>query len=68
MNVHEQRIINLTMSPSELRQLADKMEARFPKIRYGESMFCDILHYGKEFEIHLYIDQEYFSTLKNEKP
>ena len=34
---YEERIINLTFSPPELRKLADKMEREFPKMRAGDS-------------------------------
>lgn len=66
---HENKII-LTMSPKELRDLADKMEARFPKLRLGDTTFVDILHHstgGADPMIVLHLDQQYFHDLKAAK-
>lgn len=60
----------ITMSPKELRDLADKMEARWPKLRAGETTFVDILHHstgGQDPMIVLHLDQKYFHDLDAEK-
>ena len=66
MNAREEREIILTISPKELRDLADKMEDRFPKKRIGETTFIASLHSSENFSISLHLDQNYFEKLKRE--
>lgn len=57
-SVMEERTIIVTMSPKELRDMADKMERQFPKKKIGDSCFIDFLGYGDGFKVALYGDQE----------
>jgi len=60
MNTREERKIIITMSPKELRHLADKMERVCPQRQVGASTFVDYLHHKQGFTIDLHFDQEYF--------
>ena len=48
------------MTPQELRDLADKMEYRYPRLRPGDSTFVDFLAYDKEYVVKLMLDQTYW--------
>lgn len=53
----------LFMTPRELRDLADKMEARWPKLRAGENTCVDVLHFAKDVQdttVTLHMEQRYF--------
>ncbi len=57
----------LTMSPKELRDLADKMEKRYAELHVGQTTFVDILHYARDDRdtmVVLHLDQEYFHELE----
>ena len=54
------KTIRVTLSPDELRNLADKMEADFPKKLPGDSTFIDFLVYSRDLRIALHADQEWF--------
>jgi len=59
---YEHKLI-LTMSPKELRDLADKMEKVWPTLRPGQSTFVELLHYPKDDRgtwVELHLDQQYF--------
>ena len=56
-HVYEQRDIIITMTPTELRHLADKMERDFPKKKLDESCFIDVIGYDEGFKVALYADQ-----------
>jgi hypothetical protein len=71
MRVHQENKIILTMSPKELRDLADKMEERWPKLRLGQTCFVDILHYSRDDRdpmVVLHLDQTYFHDLAKVSP
>ena len=53
--------INITMTPKELRDLADNMEYKFPKLRPGDSTFVAFLAYDKDYVVKLMLDQTYWS-------
>lgn len=60
----------LTMSPKELRDLANKMEERWAKLKLGDTTFVDILHHARDDRdtmVVLHLDQEYFHNLKAKK-
>lgn len=59
--MYEERKIIITMSPDDLRSLADKMEEKFPKKRLGESTFIDFLGYSPDLQVCLHADQEWFN-------
>lgn len=63
-SILEEKKITITMSPKELRDLADKMERDFPKKKIGDSCFIDIIGYTKDFRIDLHADQEWFNKNK----
>lgn len=63
-HVCEYRDIIITMSPKELRDLADTMERDFPKKRIGDSCFIDFIGYGEGFKVALHADQEWFLKSK----
>lgn len=50
--------INITMSPQELRDLADKCEAKAQSVRLGSTCFVDFLAYSKDYKVILFFDQE----------
>ena len=52
--------IIVTMNPKELRDLADKMEDKFPQLQVGDSTFVGFLVYSKALQIDLHLDQEWF--------
>ncbi|MCK4787451.1 MAG: hypothetical protein KAV87_27080 [Desulfobacteraceae bacterium] len=60
MHAREEREITITMSPDELRDLADKMEKRFPNITIGGPTFVTFLHQENGFTINLNLDQGWF--------
>ncbi len=63
---YEKKLI-LTMSPKELRDLADKMEKRWKELKLGQPTFVDILHHAKDDQdtmVVLHLDQEYFHELE----
>lgn len=67
MHARQENKIILTMSPKELRDLADKMEKRWATIKLGETTFVDFLHYADgslDSAIVLHLDQEYFQSLE----
>lgn len=67
---HYQNKLIITMSPKELRDLADKMEKRWTELRAGQECFVDILHYstgGSDPMVVLYLDQQYFHDLEAAK-
>ena len=66
MDARKDNKIILTMSPEDLRSLADKMEEKWNNIRLGESTFVAMLSY-KNPVVHLHLDQEYFHKLKKEE-
>lgn len=57
--MREERKIKITMSPNELRRLADKMEEVYLKGMWGDSTFVDFLGYSSDMQVCLYIDQEW---------
>jgi len=63
MNTREERKIIITMSPVELRELADRMEKLWPHLRPTDPVFVDFLHYSSNFQVCLHLDQEYFYKL-----
>ena len=65
MRAREEREIKITMSPKELRDLADKMEAMYKKLVCGQSTFVDHLNCSPELTISLYLDQDYFEKAKS---
>lgn len=68
MHIREQKDIIITTNPKALRDLADKMERDFPKLRWGESSFIDIIGYiGQNTKIAVHAEQEYFHKLKENK-
>lgn len=60
MNAREERKIVLTISPEELRRIADKMERKYKELLAGDSTFVDLIHIGPSFTVDIYLDQEYF--------
>jgi hypothetical protein len=60
----EERKIVITASPEELRRLADKMEATYPRLRLGETTFVDFLWYSKDLSVCLHLDQQWFENRK----
>ena len=52
--------IIVTMNPDELRDLADKMEAKFPMLQIGDSTFITSLVYSDDLRIDLHLDQAWF--------
>ncbi len=61
--VHYENKLILTMSPKELRVLADKMEKRWTKLHAGDTTFVDILHHARDDRdtmVVLHLDQQYF--------
>lgn len=62
MNARSENKTIITMSPVELRLLADKMEERWTKLFAGQACFVDIISH--EPRIDLYLDQEYFHKLE----
>jgi len=63
-SAHEENKVIITMSPKELRDLADKMEREFPKKKLGESCFIGILGHTKTSMVVLHADQEWFHKNK----
>ena len=60
-HMYENREIIITMNPDELRALADKMEATFPRLRLGQTTFVDFLGYSEDLKVKLHLDQEWFN-------
>jgi hypothetical protein len=61
MNCRKDNKIIITMSPEDLRRLADEMEERWNELRPGDSTFVDIIGYLEDkTRICLHLDQEYF--------
>lgn len=52
--------ITIQMSPDRLRDLADKMESEFPKLRAGDSSVIDVLGSRDNIMVLLSADQEWF--------
>ena len=50
--------IHITMSPKELRDLADKCEQKASAAKIGNSCFVDFLAHNQEYIILLNFDQE----------
>ena len=67
MKAREERTITITMTPVELRNLADEMERRWENLQVGQSTFVDFLHHSFELSICLHLDQEYFHKLNKGK-
>ncbi len=67
MNAREERKVIITMSPKELRDLADKMEKKWPKLKPGDSTFVDLIHCSDDLQVVLNLDQEYFHSLDKGK-
>lgn len=65
MKARKEEEMILTMSPVELRRLADKMEERWTKISWGDSTFVDIISHEPMVVLHL--DQTYFHNLERER-
>lgn len=63
-HLYEQRDIIVTISPKELRDLADTMERDFTKKKLGDSCFIDVIGYGDGFRVLLHADQEWFHKSK----
>lgn len=68
MNTREERKIIITMSPDELRKLADKMETRWANLKTGDSTFVDFLHHESDFTINLHLDQHWFHKQPKTQP
>jgi hypothetical protein len=69
VNVCETRTIMITASPKELRDLADKMDQLFPRLKVGDSTFVDILSYPDKNNgnvmVKLHLDQTYYESRKS---
>lgn len=65
-SAHELRHIRIVIGPSELRELADKMEKKFPALRIGDDTYLTTIAHGKDFRIDVCMDQE-DPILKNRK-
>ena len=66
MKARQEKKIIITASPKELRDLADKMEERWLKLRPGQTTFVDFIDYEGELDVHLHLDQAYFHNLNKE--
>ena len=64
MKAREDKKIVLTANPDELRVLADKMEAAWERITWGDSTFVDFMAYGDGLRIDIHLDQEWFKQYK----
>jgi hypothetical protein len=60
--------ITITMSPKELRDLADKSELVAAVRRLGQTTFVDFLAYEKDYVVCLNFDQEKTPGSSNYKP
>ena len=67
MRAREERKIIITMSPKELRDMADEMEKRWKYLKPGQSTFVDFINYDENFLICLHLDQAYFHALEESK-
>ena len=57
----EPETIHIQTSPKRLRELADKMEKKWPTLMAGDSTFVGYLHCDRDLVIKLNIDQEAMS-------
>lgn len=61
MNARKFTHVIITMSPKELRDIADRMEGRFPAMCIGDSTFISCLHITEDLKVDMHLDQEYFN-------
>lgn len=50
--------INITASPKELRDLADRCEIAAKRVKLGQTCFVAFLAYEKDYIVSLIFDQE----------
>lgn len=60
--------IHITMSPQELRDLADKCEKQARHVRRNQTCFVDFLAYEKDYVVCLNFDQERTPGSPNYQP
>ena len=61
--MYEERKIVIIMNPKQLRDLADKMEEKFPKLVPGNTTFIDFLGYSQDLKVCLHLDQKSTAAL-----
>ena len=69
MNSIRTTTTKIFMSPKELRELADKMDARWKSIRLGESTYVAIISMTDDGRVRteLHLDQTYYNELARVK-
>ena len=69
MNSLRTTTTKIFMSPKELRELADKMDARWKRIRPGESTYVAIIDMTDDglVRTELHLDQAYYHELDRVK-
>ncbi len=66
MQTRVEREIAITMSPAELRALADMMEREYPRRKQGESTFLCFLYGEEGLKVSLNIDMTWLPDQTNE--
>jgi len=67
MNSYEEKKIVIYANPEELRNLADEMEDRWPKLKPGQPTFIKFLVNKDGLKVCLHLDQQYFHKMDKDR-